>query len=450
MSTVDLSRVRYEHGYCPVTDLHPYARNSRTHSPVQVQQLAASIRQFGFTNPVLVDDAGGIVAGHGRVLAAESLGLTEVPVIRLTGLTELQRRAYVIADNKLALNAGWDEDKLRIELQDLKSSEFDVDVLGFDAEELASILNQDPPDDGRADDAPEVPAVAISRAGDVWSLGPHRVVCGDSTGADVWRAVLGDERVDCVWTDPPYNVAYVSKIAGSIKNDDMTDAAFKVLLRGAFERMFDVLKPGGGIYVAHADTEGLNFRSAFVSAGFKLSGCLIWKKNALVLGRSDYQWIHEPILYGWKPGSKHRWFGGRKQTTVQEIGESSPFSRLEDGRWAIRVGDQTLVVAGDAVLQGAEPSSLICHDKPSRSAEHPTMKPVSLIERMLKFSARPGDIVADAFGGSGSTLIAADRMGMCARIIELDPRFVDVIVRRWQQYTGRKASHGITGEPFPD
>lgn len=202
--------------------------------------------------------------------------------------------------------------------------------------------------------------------------------------------------------------------------------------------------------MAHADTEGLNFRGAFSAAGFKLSGCLIWKKNALVLGRSDYQWIHEPILYGWKPGSRHRWYGGRKQTTVQEIGEASPFTKMEDGRWAIRVGDQTLVVAGDAVLQGAEPSSVIYHDKPSRSADHPTMKPVSLIERMLKYSARPGDIIADAFGGSGSTLIAADRMGMCGRLVELDPKFVDVIVRRWQQYTGRKAQHATSGLPFPD
>lgn len=246
MSSVDLSRVRYEHGYAEVAALQPYARNSRTHSDVQVQQLAASIRQFGFTNPVLVDEAGGIVAGHGRVMAAVAIGLTEVPVIRLAGLTEDQRRAYVIADNKLAINAGWDEDKLRIELQELRASDFGLDVLGFDAEELAAIMDPAAPDDGQADEAPSVPVVAFSAPGDVWILGPHKVICGDSTSPQVWASLLGDERVDCIWTDPPYNVAYESKLAGSIKNDDMSDVSFKALLGGAFQQMFAVLKPGGG------------------------------------------------------------------------------------------------------------------------------------------------------------------------------------------------------------
>jgi DNA modification methylase len=259
---------------------------------------------------------------------------------------------------------------------------------------------------------------------------------------------MGTELADAVWTDPPYNVAYESALAGKIKNDDMSAADFGELLSGAFGCLFAVMKPGASIYVAHADTEGYAFRKAFADRGFKLSGCLIWKKNALVLGRSDYQWIHEPILYGWKPGSKHRWFGGRKQVTVQELGDVSPFTQQADGTWAIRIGDQTMVVSGDAKIEGPQPSSVLFHEKPQRSQEHPTMKPVGLIERMLSHSARPGDIVVDAFGGSGSTLMAAERLGMCARLVELDTRFVDVIIRRYQDYTGRQATLESTGETF--
>lgn len=259
---------------------------------------------------------------------------------------------------------------------------------------------------------------------------------------------MQSEVADIVWTDPPYNVAYESALAGKIQNDDMSDASFLQLLRGVFACLYSVLKPGAAIYVAHADTEGLNFRRAFKEANFKLSGCLIWKKNALVLGRSDYQWIHEPILYGWKPGSKHRWFGGRKLTTVQELGETSPFEQQPDGTWAIKIGDHTMVVSGDAKVSAPQPSSVLYHDKPTRSAEHPTMKPVALIERMLCNSARSADIVVDAFGGSGSTMMAAERLGMVARLCELDPKFVDVTVRRWQEYTGRDAVLQSTGKTF--
>jgi DNA modification methylase len=209
-----------------------------------------------------------------------------------------------------------------------------------------------------------------------------------------------------------------------------------------------VMKPGAAIYVAHADTEGLNFRAAFNAAGLKLSGCLIWRKDSLVLGRSDYQWMHEPILYGWKPGSAHRWYGGRKNTTVVELGEGSPFVQQDDGSWAIRVGDRVMRVAGDVTVEES-PSSIIYHEKPKRSAAHPTMKPVALVERQLKHNARTGDIVVDAFSGSGTTLMASDRLGMCARVMELDPRFVDVCVRRWQDYTGRRAIHAVTGTEFP-
>jgi len=432
-----------------VADLVPYARNSRTHSEDQVAQIAASMREFGFTNPVLIDEAGGIIAGHGRVMAAKSLGLEKVPCIRLAHLTEAQKRAYVIADNKLALNAGWDDAVLRSELDALKLADFDLSLLGFSGDELGALYTVPDEEDERDPDAsPEPPAKPYSREGDVWVLGPHKVACGDTTKVETWDLLMGSELADCVWTDPPYNVAYEGA-AGKIKNDDMSSAAFLEFLRAAFAAVFGQLKPGGAIYVAHADTEGLNFRRAFTDAGFKLSGCLIWRKDSMVLGRSDYQWQHEPILYGWKPGSAHRWYGGRKQTTIQDLGESSPFRQQEDGTWAIKVGDQVLVVDGKATLVGEVPSSLIHCQKPQRSALHPTMKPVALIEKQLRFSARSGDIVADAFGGSGSTLMAADRLGMSARLTELDTRFVDVIVRRWQNYTGRQAVHALTGEPFP-
>lgn len=248
------------------------------------------------------------------------------------------------------------------------------------------------------------------------------------------------------WTDPPYNVAYESKLAGSIKNDSMADEEFSRFLTAAFRAVYERMAPVASIYVAHADTEGYNFRKAFREAGFKLSGCLVWKKDSLVLGRSDYQWIHEPILYGWKPGAAHRWFGGRKQTTVSEWSDG-PITKIGDNKYQIVVGDSILTVSGDAKIEETM-SSILFHEKPKRSEDHPTMKPVGLIEKQIKCSARTGDIVIDAFGGSGSTLMAAERMGLKARLMELDEKFVDVIVRRWQQYTGRRATHAVTGQEF--
>lgn len=249
------------------------------------------------------------------------------------------------------------------------------------------------------------------------------------------------------WTDPPYNVAYETK-AGKIANDDLSDKEFLNFLRSAFQVVYDVLKPGGSIYVAHADTEGLNFRSAFKKAGFKLSGCLMWRKNSLVLGRSDYQWQHEPILYGWKPGAPHRWYGGRKQTTVMAIPSSeSPFQLRPDGRFEIHLGNSVMVVDGNATVEDML-TSVIHESKPSRSEGHPTMKPVALVERMLKNSAKKGDVVLDVFGGSGSTLMAAERLGMCARLSELSPQYVDVIVTRWQDFTGKQATLEATGKTF--
>lgn len=421
----------------PVSALKPYEKNARTHSAEQVEQLTRSMREFGFTNPLLIDEQDRIIAGHGRLQAALSLGMAEVPVIILAGLSEAQRRALILADNKIALNSGWDLKLLSEELADLKLEGYDLTLTGFSLEEIDGmtpvVLDEKDPDD-----APDLPKEPKTKPGDVYVLGAHRLVCGDSTSMENIDRLMRGELADVCWTDPPYNVAYETK-AGKIANDDLGDNEFRDFLSGAYGCAFAVLKPGAAIYVAHADTEGLNFRATFRAAGFKLSGCLIWRKDSLVLGRSDYQWQHEPILYGWKPGSRHRWYGGRKLTTVIDLDQDRmPFKRRDDGKYELRIGDSVMVIDGAATIEELVPS-VINEPKPKRSDGHPTMKPVALIERMLRNSARPGDIVLDLFGGSGSTLMAAERLGMCARLSELDPGYCDVIVARYEAYTGRKA-----------
>lgn len=448
----------------PLDTLVAYARNARTHSPAQVIQLQSLLLEFGWTNSVLIDEMG-IVAGHGRCLAAAEIyklgkqikfpngtpiPIGFVPTLDCSGWSDAQRKAYILADNRSALSAGWNEEILALELKELEGMGYDMALTAFDDTELSTFLAGEiealPEND--PEDIPEAPAVPFSVEGDIWVCGAHRIMCGDSLSIDAWDKLMRGEMADLCITDPLYNVAYESKLTGSIKNDDMKDSAFRQFLLDAYVAMFSVMKPGAPIYVAHSDTEGLNFRSAFRDAGFKLSGCLIWRKNALVLGRSDYQWQHEPILYGWKPGAAHRWYGGRKLTTIVDHGEGGPVQKLDDGRWAIRVGDSTLIVSGEATLEEV-PGSVIYHEKPSRSELHPTTKPIGLWERLMRSSARPGDIVIDSFSGSGTTMIAADRLGMIARVAELDPKFVDVAVRRWEMYTGRVAVHAVTGEPFP-
>ena len=433
--------------------LIPYARNSRTHSPEQVAAVAASIRQFGFTNPVLVDANNTIIAGHGRVMAAQSLGLPAVPCIRLGHLSDAQRRAYVIADNKLAEQAGWNMSLLRREVEDLMAESFDVSLLGFDDSELREMLGNSALDGDAADrDPDEAPALKkeeVSRDGDVWVCGMHRVVCGDSTSSANLARLMGGGLADMCWTDPPYNLAYKTK-AGKIANDDLCDTEFKTFLLRLFAGALSVMKAGAAIYVAHADTEGLNFRAAFREAGFKLSGCLVWRKDSLVLGRSDYQWQHESILYGWKPGAAHRWFGGRKQTTVIEHAmDGSVFRKRPDGRYEVSIGDRVLIVDGAAHVEELLPT-VILEAKPKRSDGHPTMKPVALIERMLRNNAKKGDVVLDVCGGSGSTLMACECLGMRARLSELAPGYVDVIVNRWQAFTGKKATLESTGQTFDE
>jgi DNA modification methylase len=424
----------------PVSGLTPYGRNSRTHSEMQIKQIEASIKEFGFTNPVLIDGKGGIIAGHGRVVAARNLGMATVPCVRLDHLTKAQKKAYIIADNQLALNAGWNFDVLAVEIDELNDEGFDLDLLGFSKDELNELIGTPDTVEGLTDpdDVPEPPEEPVTKLGDVWILGKHRLMCGDSCNVSDWDRLMGGAMADIVWTDPPYNVAYESKNAGKIKNDNMNDKNFKQFLVDAYTCLFMVMKPGAAIYVAHADKEGLNFRAAFTAAGLKLSGCLIWQKNSMVLGRSDYQWIHEPILYGWKPGAAHHWYGGRKNTTVVAMGDDSPFVQQEDGSYSLTIGDRVFTVSASTTVE-EHPSSIFYHDRPIRSSEHPTMKPVTLVERMLKHNAKPGDVVVDAFGGSGTTMISAHRLGMSARLMELDPKFCDVIITRWQNFTGQKA-----------
>lgn len=437
----------------PVASLAPYARNARTHPEWQIDQIAASIAEFGFCNPILVGADSTIIAGHGRLLAAQRLGLAEVPVIVLDHLSDAQRRALVIADNRIAENAGWDEDLLRQELAALRADGFDLDVVGFSEDDLAELLAgfddvvAPPAALGDPDFVPEVDEVPVTQPGDMWLLGLHRLLCGDSTSTpQVARLCAG--QVDAVWTDPPYNVNYRAA-AGSIANDNLPAADFRKFLRAAFGAMFEALRPGGPIYVAHADTEGLAFRSAFKAAGFKLSGCLVWVKPSLVLGRSDYQWRHEPILYGWRPGAAHRWYGGRAQTTVRDF-TNLPIRAMQDGSLQVDVQGKTFVVRGQAMSVEAFDGSVIRVEKPARNAEHPTMKPVALVGEMLGNSTRRGDMVLDPFGGSGSTLIACERLARAARLMELDGRYCDVIVRRWQTFVGADATLEGDGRTFAE
>ena len=382
-----------------IADLIPYARNARTHSDEQVAQIAASIKEFGWTNPILVDGDNGIIAGHGRLAAARKLGNTEVPVIELTGLSEAQKRAYILADNKLALNAGWDIDLLAEELKELKDLNFDLELTGFSDKELADFLAEEVEGLTDEDAVPDVQEEPKTKLGDIYQLGNHRLMCGDSCSLTDMEKLCDGQLVDMWLTDPPYNVAYEGKTkdALTIQNDSMGDDKFRQFLRDAYVTADLVMKPGAVFYIWHADSEGYNFRGAAQDAGWKVRQCLIWKKSTMVMGRQDYHWKHEPCLYGWKEGAGHLWATDRKQTTILEF------------------------------------------DKPSRNGEHPTMKPVALFEYQMLNNTKGGDIVLDSFGGSGTTLLAAEKNGRYARLMELDPKYCDVIVKRWEDFTGKKA-----------
>lgn len=433
--------------------LRPYANNSREHSADQLAALAASIREFGFTAPILVGSDNTIIAGHARLAAAQEVGLETVPVVRLEHLSAAQQRALVIADNRLAELASWDREVLARELADLAELDFDLGGVGFSDKEMAELLAEFDAELSKGfqsdpEEVPSAPKVATTRPGDVWALGNHRLLCGDSTRERDVERLVDKGEADTVWTDPPYNVN-CEGAAGSIENDNMDPAAFRRFIRQACRVMFGRLREGGAIYVAHADTEGVTFRTSFEDAGFKLSGCLVWVKPALVLGRSDYQWRHEPILYGWRPGAAHFWAGGRAETTVAEY-DGADLSVMEDGSLQIPVGDRVLVVRGEGLSIEEAHGSVLRAAKPKRNAEHPTMKPVDLIGRMLGNSTPPSGLVFDPFGGSGSTLMACEARGRRARLVELEPRFCDVILRRWEEATGGTANLEETGATFAE
>jgi len=377
-----------------IDHLVPYARNARTHSKEQILQLRASIREFGFLNPALIDKDLNIIAGHGRILAAKEEGFTEIPCVFVEHLTEAQKRAYIIADNRLALIAGWDVEMLSVELSDLQGVEFDLSLLGFDDAELNKLLGgmEDVKDDDFDVEA-ELQKPAISQLGDLWLLGKHRMVCGDSTKAETFDLLMDGKLANLTVTDPPYNVNYEGS-AGKIMNDHMADEKFYQFLLDAFVLTEKAMAKDASIYVFHADTEGLNFRKAFSDAGFYLSGTCIWKKQSLVLGRSPYQWQHEPILFGWKKSGKHAWYTDRKQTTIWEF------------------------------------------DKPRKSGDHPTSKPVQLIAYPIVNSSMTGCIVLDPFGGSGSTVLACEQTDRICYTVELDVKFCDVITKRYIEMVG--------------
>lgn len=382
-----------------IAKLVPYQNNARTHSPAQIQKLRSSLREFGFVNPVIIDRDYNVIAGHGRIAAAREEGITEVPCVLADHLTDAQKKAYIIADNRMAMDAGWDEELLRVELEALTEMGFDLGMTGFDEKELASLF---PADEAKEDDfdvEAELQKPTFTKPGDVWTLGRHRLVCGDSTKEETYTALMDGVKANLVITDPPYNVNYEGS-AGKIKNDNMADDKFYEFLLAAFKNMESVMAPDASIYVFHADTEGLNFRRAFADAGFYLSGCCIWKKQSLVLGRSPYQWMHEPVLFGWKKNGKHQWYTGRKETTIWEF------------------------------------------DKPKKNGDHPTMKPIPLLAYPIGNSSMANSVVHDPFGGSGSTLIACEQTDRICRTIELDEKFCDVIVNRYIEQVG--SSDGVT------
>jgi len=441
---------RIEHW--PLGKLTKFDRNPRTHDGTQVAKIAASISEFGFTNPILVDGDGVIIAGHGRLAAAQALKMPEVPVVVLDHLNESQRIALVIADNRLALDAGWDDALLGELLAELEADGYDLELTGFNEDEIDELLDNDEigggADSNDEDSIPETEIDPVSQHGDVWRLGLHRVMCGNSTDMADVEVLTKGELVDCVWMDPPYNVNYEGT-AGKIANDNMSAKAFGEFLQGVYRCAFAAMRPGAPIYVAHADTEGEAFRREFREAGFHLSRCLVWRKNALVLGRSDYHWQHEPILYGWKPGAAHSWYGARDKTTIHEF-DAIPVQNIGPGQWQIGNGETAVVVAGKDLTMQLVNTSVFLEEKPKSNSMHPTMKPVGLIERQLENSTARGDAVMDLFGGSGSTLIACEKLNRSAVLMELEPKFVDVIVRRWQEFTGKTAVHDAAGKSFSE
>ena len=381
----------------PIDKLVPYARNARTHSKEQIAQLRSSLREFGFVSPAVIDSDYNILVGHGRIAAAREEGYTTVPCVFAENLTDAQKRAYILADNQLALNAGWDEEMLSVELSDLQENAFDLSLLGFDDKELEKLLNGDSESDVEDDDfdlSSALEQASFVEPNDLWIVGRHRLMCGDATSPEDVNTLMDGKRANLILTDPPYVVSFKASDGLTIKNDSLKGEEFYNFLLSAFQNMADHLEKGGAAYCFHADTEGLTFRKAFVDAGFHLAGVCIWVKNSLVLGRSDYQWQHEPVLYGFLQNGKHPWYAGRSETTIWNF------------------------------------------DKPKRNKDHPTSKPLDLLGYPIRNSTQENAIVLDTFGGSGSTLMACEQLNRTCMTMELDPKYASVILRRYVEDTG--------------
>ena len=391
---------RYEN--VEIEKLIPYKNNARTHSDEQIEKIAKSMKEFGFINPVLVDGDLNVIAGHGRILGAKKLGMKEVPCLFIEDLTEEQKRAYIIADNRLAEDAGWDKELLKIELEDLKNMNFDITLTGFELEDFDFSMEETEVIEDEFDET--VPEEPTSKKGEIYKLGKHFLMCGDSTDINDVEKLMNGVKADMLLTDPPYNVDYEGGTGLTIQNDNMDDETFREFLRVSFFNANSVMKEGAVFYIWHADSEGYNFRGACHDIGWKVRQCLIWCKNTLVMGRQDYHWKHEPCLYGWKEGASHLWASDRKQTTVLEF------------------------------------------DRPSVSKEHPTMKPVGLFDYLIKNNTKKDDIVLDLFAGSGTSIIACEQNGRIAYSMELDPKYVDVIISRWEKLTGQQAERIENGK----
>ena len=430
--------------YKKVQDLIPQINNSRTHSEEQVNQIVASINEFGFTNPLLIDEKDNIIAGHGRLLASKKLKMEEVPCIVLSGLTEAQKKAYIIADNKMALNAGWDEELLKIELENLKELDFDLELTGFNIDELDDILGKNEEETEIVEDeVPEVPEEPKAKLGDIYQLGNHRLMCGDSTSEEDVIKLMNGEIADLVVTDPPYNVN-IGQGGGSIcsmriqnhrtdgatiKNDNMDDSEFNVFLIKAFKNIYENLKNGGVFYVWHGQTKSDIFIQTLRKNQLEIREMLIWNKDRLVMGRQDYQWKHEGCVYGWKDGASHYFIDDRKQTTV-----------FEDKKPDIKkMKKEELIKLLEEIYSDKHSTTIINEERPGVSEEHPTMKPVKLIARQVKNSSRIGEKVLDLFGGSGTTLITCEQLNRKCYMMEYDPHYIDVIIQRWENFTGKKA-----------
>ena len=380
----------------PIERLIPYINNARTHSPEQIKKLQASLREFGFVNPVLIDREYNVIAGHGRIVAAREEGFTEVPCVYVDHLTEAQKKAYILADNRMAMDAGWDEELLKVELESLQEMAYDLSLTGFDEKELASYMGDDEKEtqDDDFDLTAALEKATFVEPGDLWTVGRHRLLCGDATKAEDVQRLMGGKRANLIVTDPPYGVSFKSDSGLTIQNDSIKDEEFYGFLLLALKNMADALEKGGAAYVFHADTEGLNFRRAFIDAGFHLAGCCIWVKDSLVLGRSDYQWQHEPVLYGFLQNGKHPWYSDRKQTTIWNFA------------------------------------------KPKRNENHPTSKPLDLLAYPIGNSSQENSIVLDTFGGSGSTMMACEQTNRICFMSELDPKYASVILRRYVEDFG--------------